>query len=64
MIDLESWEKDLTAGLEKLRQQAAELQVRIHRQEGALMLAQELKRQEEQAAAQPAAISADDVEPT
>ncbi len=60
MIDLESWEKDLTAGLEKLRQQAAELQVRIHRQEGALMIVVELKK--EQAVNQPAEVVAE-VEP-
>jgi hypothetical protein len=49
MIDLELWEKDLKAGLERMRQEAAELAVRIHRQEGALMLTQELQRQESQA---------------
>lgn len=49
MIDLELWEKDLKAGLERMRQEAAELAIRIHRQEGALMLAQELKRQAEAA---------------
>ena len=59
MIDLESWEKDLTAGLEKLRQQAAELQVRINRQEGALMVVVELKK--EQAVNQPAEVVAEAV---
>jgi len=49
MIDLELWEKDLRAGLERMRQEAAELAIRIHRQEGALMLTQELKRQEQAA---------------
>ena len=47
MIDLELSEKDLRAGLERMRQEAAELAIRILRQEAALMLAQELKRQEQ-----------------
>lgn len=44
MINLENWEREIQAGLEALRQQQTELVVRIHRQEGALLLAQELIR--------------------
>ena len=60
MIDLELWEKQLREGLDSMRQQAAELQVRINRQEGALMVVVELKK--EQAAEQPAEVVAE-VEP-
>ena len=57
MMDLELWEKDLKAGLERMRQEAAELAVRIHRQEGALMMVNELIR--EQAAELPAGVVAE-----
>lgn len=60
MIDIERWEQELREGLDKMRQQAAELQMRIHRQEGALMLASELKK--EQAASLPAEVVAE-IEP-
>lgn len=60
MIDLELWEKQLREGLDSMRQQAAELQVRINRQEGALMIVVELKK--EQAVNQPAEVVAE-VEP-
>ena len=46
MVDLERWEKQLRDGLEGMRQQAVELQVRIHRQEGALMVVAELKKEQ------------------
>ena len=59
MIDLELWEKQLREGLDSMRQQAAELQVRINRQEGALMVVVELKK--EQAAEQPAEVVAEAV---
>jgi hypothetical protein len=59
MIDLELWEKQLREGLEGMRQQAAELAVRIHRQEGALMVVVELKKEQ---AEQPADVVAE-VEP-
>ena len=57
MIDLELWEKQLREGLDSMRQQAAELQVRINRQEGALMIVVELKK--EQAVNQPAEVVAE-----
>jgi hypothetical protein len=57
MIDLELWEKQLREGLDSMRQQAAELQVRINRQEGALMVVVELKK--EQATEQPAEVVAE-----
>ena len=60
MIDLDTWEKQLREGLDSMRQQAAELQVRINRQEGALMIVVELKK--EQAVNQPAEVVAE-VEP-
>jgi len=60
MEQLKMWEQKLREGLEALRQQAAELQVRIHRQEGALMVVVELKK--EQAAESPADVVAE-VEP-
>lgn len=60
MIDLDTWEKQLREGLDSMRQQAAELQVRINRQEGALMVVVELKK--EQAVNQPAEVVAE-VEP-
>ena len=59
MIDLELWEKQLREGLDSMRQQAAELQVRINRQEGALMVVVELKK--EQAVNQPAEVVAEAV---
>ena len=59
MMDLELWEKQLREGLEGMRQQAAELAVRIHRQEGALMVVVELKKEQ---AEQPADVVAE-VEP-
>ena len=61
MIDIERWEQELREGLDKMRQQAAELAVRIHRQEGALMLASELKK-EQAAASLPADVVAE-IEP-
>lgn len=59
MIDLDAWEKQLREGLDSMRQQAAELQVRINRQEGALMVVVELKK--EQAVNQPAEVVAEAV---
>mgnify|MGYP006354568791 FL=1 len=59
MIDLDTWEKQLREGLDSMRQQAAELQVRINRQEGALMVVVELKK--EQAVNQPAEVVAEAV---
>ena len=59
MIDLDTWEKQLREGLDSMRQQAAELQVRINRQEGALMIVVELKK--EQAVNQPAEVVAEAV---
>ena len=57
MIDLDTWEKQLREGLDSMRQQAAELQVRINWQEGALMVVVELKK--EQAVNQPAEVVAE-----
>ena len=59
MIDLDTWEKQLREGLDSMRQQAAELQVRINWQEGALMVVVELKK--EQAVNQPAEVVAEAV---
>ncbi len=59
MTDLDMWEKQLREGLDGMRQQAAELAVRINRQEGALMVVMELKK--EQAAEQPAEVVAEAV---
>ena len=49
MEQLQKWEQKLQAGLEALRQQQAELAARIYRQEGAMMLLQEMIRQAEEA---------------
>lgn len=64
MANLLEWKNKLEGGLQKLQQDLEKLQVTIQRQEGALMMVQELLREQEKAdAGQPAPITTDDVEP-
>ena len=64
MANLQEWKVKLEGGLQKLQQDLEKLQVAIQRQEGALMMVQELLREQEKAdAGQPAPITTDDVEP-
>ena len=64
MNSLQEWKAKIEAGLQKLQQDLAKLEVSIQRQEGALMMVQELLREQEKAdAGQPAPITTDDVEP-
>lgn len=62
MPDLMNWKEKIEKGLDALLENKRELELRINRQEGALMMVNELIR-EDRAAEQPAAITADDVEP-
>jgi len=50
MANLLEWKNKLEGGLQKLQQDLEKLQVTIQRQEGALMMVQELLREQEQAA--------------
>jgi hypothetical protein len=60
MPDLIKWKEKIETGLNALLENKRELDLRINRQEGALMMVQELIR--EQAAEQPAVVVAE-VEP-
>ena len=51
MANLLEWKNKLEGGLQKLQQDLEKLQVTIQRQEGALMMVQELLREQETAAA-------------
>ena len=62
MANLLEWKNKLEGGLQKLQQDLEKLQVTIQRQEGALMMVNELIREEEQAVNQPAEVVAE-VEP-
>jgi len=53
MPDLMNWKKKIEAGLEALLDSRRELDIRIQRQEGALMMVQELLREQEKADAPP-----------
>ena len=64
MPDLNKWKEKIEKGLDALLENKRELDLRINRQEGALMMVQELLREQEKAdAGQPAPITTDDVEP-
>lgn len=49
MANLLEWKNKLEGGLQKLQQDLEKLQVTIQRQEGALMMVQELLREQEKA---------------
>ena len=57
MNSLQEWKAKIEAGLQKLQQDLAKLEVSIQRQEGALMMVNELIR--EQAAELPAGVVAE-----
>ena len=59
MDNLQEWKAKLEGGLQKLQQDLEKLQVAIQRQEGALMMVNELLREQEQAAEQPAGVVAE-----
>ena len=61
MANLQEWKVKLEGGLQKLQQDLEKLQVAIQRQEGALMMVNELIREEEQAVNQPAEVVAEAV---
>ena len=50
MNNLQEWKNKLEGGLQKLQQDLEKLQIAIQRQEGALMMVQELLREQEKAA--------------
>ncbi len=62
MPDLIKWKEKIEKGLDALLENKRELELRINRQEGALMMVNELIREEEQAVNQPAEVVAE-VEP-
>jgi hypothetical protein len=62
MPDLIKWKEKIEKGLDALLENKRELELRINRQEGALMMVNELIRDEEQAVNQPAEVVAE-VEP-
>ena len=62
MPDLMNWKEKIEKGLDALLENKRELELRINRQEGALMMVNELIREEEQAVNQPAEVVAE-VEP-
>ena len=62
MPDLSKWKEKIETGLNALLENKRELELRINRQEGALMMVNELIREEEQAVNQPAEVVAE-VEP-
>ena len=62
MPDLVKWKEKIEKGLDALLENKRELELRINRQEGALMMVNELIREEEQAVNQPAEVVAE-VEP-
>ena len=62
MPDLTQWKEKIEKGLDALLENKRELELRINRQEGALMMVNELIREEEQAVNQPAEVVAE-VEP-
>ena len=53
MPDLIKWREKIETGLNALLENKRELELRINRQEGALMMVNELIREEEQAAGLP-----------
>lgn len=53
MANLLEWKDKLEGGLQKLQQDLERLQVAIQRQEGALLVVQELLREQEKADAPP-----------
>ena len=57
MEQLHTWQQKLEGGLQKLQQDLEKLQIAIQRQEGALMMVNELIR--EQAAELPAGVVAE-----
>ena len=62
MPDLIKWKEKIEKGLDALLENKREFELRINRQEGALMMVNELIREEEQAVNQPAEVVAE-VEP-
>ena len=61
MPDLIKWREKIETGLNALLENKRELELRINRQEGALMMVNELIREEEQAVNQPAEVVAEAV---
>ncbi len=61
MPDLVKWKEKIEKGLDALLENKRELELRINRQEGALMMVNELIREEEQAVNQPAEVVAEAV---
>lgn len=61
MPDLTQWKEKIEKGLDALLENKRELELRINRQEGALMMVNELIREEEQAVNQPAEVVAEAV---
>ena len=61
MPDLIKWKEKIEKGLDALLENKRELELRINRQEGALMMVNELIREEEQAVNQPADVVAEAV---
>ena len=61
MPDLIKWKEKIEKGLDALLENKRELELRINRQEGALMMVNELIREEEQAVNQPAEVVAEAV---
>ena len=61
MPDLIKWKEKIEKGLDALLENKRELDLRINRQEGALMMVNELIREEEQAVNQPAEVVAEAV---
>ena len=57
MPDLVKWKEKIEKGLDALLENKRELEIRINRQEGALLMVQELLREEEVAAGQPAPVT-------